>query len=55
MKMIIKPLLIILASCLLFGQEKSNKPASKIAYAGVKIENVEPWVKKELSRKIQNA
>jgi len=54
MKMIIKPLLIILASSLLFGQEKSNKPASKIAYAGVKIENVEPWVKKELSRKMES-
>ena len=54
MKMIIKSLLILLASCLLFGQEKSNKPASKIAYAGVKIENVEPWVKKELSRKMES-
>ena len=54
MKMIIKPLLIILASSLLFGQEKSNKPASKIAYAGIKIENVEPWVKKELSRKMES-
>lgn len=54
MKIIIKPLLIILASSLLFGQEKSNKPASKIAYAGIKIENVEPWVKKELSRKMES-
>ena len=51
MKSILKPLIIFLASYVLFGQEKSNIPTSKVAYAGIKIDNVEPWVKKELIRK----
>ena len=54
MKSILKPLIIFLASYVLFGQEKSNIPTSKIAYAGIKIDNVEPWVKKELTRKMES-
>ena len=54
MKIIIKPLITLLASCVLFAQEKSNEPTSKIAYAGIQIDNVEPWVKTELTKKMDS-
>ena len=54
MKIIIKPLVIILTSCVLFAQEKSTEPTSKIAFAGIQIENVEPWVETELTKKMNS-
>ena len=54
MKNIIKPLITLLASCVLFAQEKSTEPTSKIAFAGIQIENVEPWVETELTKKMNS-
>ena len=53
MKILIKPLAVILVSTLLFGQIKTSQTTVKIAYAGVQIENVDPWVEEELSKKMQ--
>ena len=53
MKIIIKPLAVILANTLLMAQIKTSQTTVKIAYAGVQIENVEPWVEEELSKKMQ--
>ena len=53
MKIIIKPLAVILASTLLMAQIKTSQTTVKIAYAGVQIENVEPWVEEELSKELQ--
>ena len=53
MKILLKPLAVILVSTLLFGQIKTSQTTVKIAYAGVQIENVDPWVEEELSKKMQ--
>ena len=37
----------------LFGQNKTSQTTVKIANAGVQIENVDPWVEEELSKKMQ--
>jgi hypothetical protein len=52
MKIIIKPLAIILTSTLLLGQIKTGQSTTKIAYAGIQIDNVEPWVKEDLIKKM---
>ena len=53
MKILLKPLAVILVGTLLFGQIKTSQTTVKIAYAGVQIENVDPWVEEELSKKMQ--
>ena len=52
MKNLIKPFAGILSSAILFAQVKNTVKASKIVYVGIKVENVEPWVKDELERKM---
>jgi len=52
MKIIIKPLAIILTSTLLLCQIKTGQSTTKIAYAGIQIDNVEPWVKEDLIKKM---
>ena len=52
MKNLIKPFAVILSSAILFAQVKTTVKASKIVYVGIKVENVEPWVKDELERKM---
>ena len=53
MKILIKPLAVILVSTLLFGQIKTSQTTVKIAYSGVQIENGDPWGEEELSKKMQ--
>ena len=52
MKNLIKPFAVILSSAILFAQVKTTVKASKIVYVGLKVEDVEPWVKDELERKM---
>ena len=52
MKNLIKPFAVILSSAILFAQVKTTVKASKIVYVGLQVEDVEPWVKDELERKM---
>ena len=52
MKNLIKPFAVILSSAILFAQVKTTVKASKIVYVGLKVEDVEPWVKDELEKKM---
>ena len=52
MKILIKPFAVILSSLILFTQVKTTVKASKIVYVGLKVEDVEPWVKDELEKKM---
>ena len=57
MKILIKPIAIILINTILLAQAKivstSGKPI-KVAYAGVKIENMESWAEAELQNKFKS-
>ena len=52
MKNLIKPFAVILSSAILFAQVKTTVKASKIVYVGLQVEDVEPWVKDELEKKM---
>ena len=52
MKNLIKPFAVILSSAILLAQVKTTVKASKIVYVGLKVEDVEPWVKDELEKKM---
>ena len=52
MKILIKPFAVILSSLILFAQVKTTVKASKIVYVGLQVEDVEPWVKDELEKKM---
>lgn len=52
MKIFFKPLVLILVNTILLAQVgtgRTNKTL-KVAYAGVQVENVDPWVEKELNK-----
>jgi len=57
MKILIKPIAIILINTILLAQAKivssSGKPV-KVAYAGIKIENMESWAEAELQNKFKS-
>ncbi len=57
MKILIKPIAIILINTILLAQAKivssSGKPI-KVAYAGIKIENMESWAEAELQNKFKS-
>ncbi|MDP6339163.1 MAG: hypothetical protein QF842_02410 [Candidatus Marinimicrobia bacterium] len=57
MKILIKPIAIILINTILLAQVKivstSGKP-TKVAYAGIKIENMESWAEAELQNKFKS-
>ena len=57
MKILIKPIAIILINTILLAQAKivstSGKPI-KVAYAGGKIENMESWAEAELQNKFKS-
>ena len=57
MKILIKPIAVILINTILLAQAKivstSGKPI-KIAYAGIKIENMESWAEAELQNKFRS-
>lgn len=52
MKHIIKPISIILIHAMAMAQLATVKP-TVLAFAGIKIEGVEPWVEKELQKKME--
>ena len=52
MKNLIKPFAVILSSAILFAQVKTTVKASKIVYVGLQVEDVEPWVREELEKKM---
>lgn len=52
MKSIIRPISILLTQTLIMAQLTTGKPAT-IAFAGIEVENVEPWVEKEFQDKIK--
>ena len=54
MKLLIKPLALILTNCLLLAQVKMDPGTIKVAYAGIKVDNVEPWVEAELQKKLSS-
>ena len=54
MKLLIKPLALIVTNCLLLAQVKIDPGTIKVAYAGIKVDNVEPWVEAELQKKLSS-
>ncbi len=52
MKVIIRPIAILVAHSLIMAQLTTGQPAT-VAFAGVKVENVEPWVEKEFQEKMK--
>ena len=54
MKLLIKPLALILTNCLLLAQAEIDPSTIKVAYAGIKVDNVEPWVEAELQKKLSS-
>ena len=57
MKILIKPIAIILINTILLAQAKivsSSGKAVKVAYAGIKIENMESWAEAELQNKFKS-
>lgn len=52
MKKIIKPISIILIHAMAMAQLATAKP-TVLAFAGIQVEDVEPWVEKELQKKME--
>ena len=55
MKQLIKPIAVILTGTILLAQAKvvnSSKNPVKVAYAGIQVENVNPWAETELQNKL---
>ena len=52
MKILLKPIAIILSNCLLVAQIKTGPDIVKVAYIGLQVENVDSWVKTELETKL---
>ncbi len=52
MKKLIKPIALILANTILLAQAKGISAPAKIAYAGIQVDNVEPWAETELQNKL---
>ena len=52
MKVIIRPIAILVIHSLIMAQLTTGQPAT-VAFAGVKVENVEPWVEKEFQEKMK--
>ena len=56
MKQLIKPIAVILTGTILLAQAKvvnSSKNPVKVAYAGIQVENVNPWAETELQNKLR--
>ncbi|MEA1880993.1 MAG: hypothetical protein U9N31_01110 [Candidatus Marinimicrobia bacterium] len=57
MKILLKPIAVILANTILLAQAKvvnSADKQAKIAYAGIQVENMEPWAEAELKIKLKS-